>query len=378
MNSEVLVIGGGVIGLAVARELHKKGVRQITIVERGEIGGEASYAAAGMLAPNVEALPTDDFYRLCAESLGLYPEFAVELYDETGIDIELDRSGTLYLAFTDEDVDEMRPRFERQVKAGLPIEHLTAEETRRVEPFVSPEVRESLFFKNDWQIENRKLLAALRKYAESNGMEICEGVKIDHLTTEAGRVTGAAGATASFFAGKTLLATGAWTSFIKLGDATLPVNIKPIRGQMISFHTAKRLFQRVLYTSRGYIVPRTDGKILVGATVEDVGFDKNVSDSGVEFLRETALEISPSLGNLGIVDKWAGLRPMSADALPVLGQIVSFRDLLVATAHFRNGILLAPLTGKLMAGKLAENADSDYFRTFGPGRFGPIGMGHPL
>src|ERR1051325_6270509 len=143
MNSEILIIGGGIIGLSAARELHKKGASRITILERGETGRESSFAAAGMLAPQSETDKADEFFRFCRESNGLYPQFAAELFDETDVDIELDRNGTLYLAFTAEDVREIRHRYEWKKSAGLEIEHLSARETLQAEPFASPDVLES-------------------------------------------------------------------------------------------------------------------------------------------------------------------------------------------------------------------------------------------
>ena len=166
-KSDVLIIGGGVIGLGLARELRKKSAGKITVVERGELGREASYAAAGMLAPQAETDCEDEFYRFCSESNDLYPEFAGQLLDETGIDIELDRSGTLYLAFNEGDSADIRKRYDWQKEAGMAVEHLTAEETRKAEPFVSPDVRGSLYFPGDGQVENRKLMQALRLYAET-------------------------------------------------------------------------------------------------------------------------------------------------------------------------------------------------------------------
>jgi glycine oxidase len=144
--SEVLIVGGGVIGLALARRLHQRGVKKITILERGSVGQEASYAAAGMLSPQAEIDEVNEFFYLCDESKKLYPRFTEELYVETGIDIELDQSGTPYLAFTSDDVKEIRHRFASQRKADLEVHHLSAEETRKLEPFVSPDVREALFF----------------------------------------------------------------------------------------------------------------------------------------------------------------------------------------------------------------------------------------
>lgn len=370
--SEVLIIGGGIIGLSIARELHKKGLRKITILERGKIGKEASHAAAGMLAPHAETDKLDDFYYFCDESNKLYPRFAAELLDETGVDIELDREGTLYLAFNENDVREIRRRFEWQKSAGLQIEHLSAQETRQLEPFVSPDVLESLFFPNDWQVENRKLLHALEKYCEFNKIKIIEQTRAAELLIENGKAIGVKTAFNDFFADTIISATGAWSALIR--NYLSPNEIKPIRGQMISFQTAKRLFSKVIYSPRGYLVPRADGRVLVGATVEDVGFEKTVTDEGIEFLRENAFEIAPSLMNLPISEKWCGLRPFAADGLPILGSFPRVENFFTATAHYRNGILLAPLTAKILTEKIAENRDSVYLKVFSPDRFSSDGL----
>jgi glycine oxidase len=372
-NSDVLIIGGGVIGLSLARELHRRGVRRITILERGSLGAEASHAAAGMLAPNAETENADNFFRLCNESNKLYPEFSAELQFETNIDIELDTEGTLYLALTDSDSAEIQRRFEWQRRAGLRVEHLTARETRAMEPFVSPDVRESLLFPDDRQVENRRLLHALRKYAEISGIEIRENTFITNLLIENGKIAGAQGETERFAAGTLILATGAWTSLVRAENIELP-KIVPVRGQMIAFHTAKRLFRKVIYSPRGYLVPRADGRVLVGATVEDAGFDKSLTRAGIEFLHDTALEIAPSLVNLEIAEKWAGLRPMATDGLPVLGSFPHVENLFLATGHYRNGILLAPLTARILAEKIVDNKDSDYLEIFSPARFTPNGL----
>jgi len=366
MNAEILIIGGGVIGLSTARSLKKRGAGRITILERGKVGRESSFAAAGMLAPQAETDKLDDFFDFCHESNKLYPQFAAELLDETGIDIELDRSGTLYLAFSDEDVKEINRRYVWQKGSGLAVEYLTAEEIRRSEPFVSPDVREGLFFPNDWQVENRKLLLALQKYAELNRISIIEDTEVKNLIVTGGKVTGAATADETFAADAIILATGAWTSLVKLADFDLPFQVRPIRGQILSFQAAKRFFQRVIYSPRGYVVPRADGRILAGATVEDVGFDKSVTDAGTDFLLERALEIAPSLVNLEINEKWSGLRPLAAHGLPVLGALPEAENLFAATGHYRNGILLAPITAETLADKLVNNVESRYLQIFSP------------
>ncbi len=367
-NPEVLIIGGGVIGLSIARALHKRGIGRITILERGAVGREASYAAAGMLAPQAETDEANDFFHLCVESNKLYPQFAEELLAETGISIELDRSGTRYLALTDDDVKQIRRRFAWQMKAGLNVKHLDADEARKLEPFVSPDVREALFFPNDWQVENRKLLAALRKCAEINRIEIVENAEAKRLLIENNKIVGAETESEKIAAETVVLATGAWTSLIKAGNLTMPA-VKPIRGQILSYRTAKRLFQTVIYSPRGYLVPRLDGRILAGATVEDVGFDKSVTASGVDFLRDNALEIAPSLINLAPEESWAGLRPFAADGLPVLGAFPEIENLFVATAHYRNGILLAPKTAEILADRIVGNVESKYLKIYSPRRF---------
>ncbi len=370
-TTDILIIGGGVIGLTLARQLKLKGIRQITILEKNQsCGMESSNAAAGMLAPQSEADETDDFFDFCRASRDLYPHFSDELFAQTGVDIELDRSGTLYAAFTENDSAEIRRRYEWQKKAGLNIEYLSAEETRRAEAFISPDVRESLFFPNDWQVENRKLLAALRKYCEINQIQIVENVEIKSLVTENGKIVGAKSEDESFHAETVILTTGAWTSLIKFGEnAPSSIKVKPVRGQMLSYRTAKRLFTKVIYSPRGYLVPRSDGRILVGATVEDAGFDKSLTANGINFLQTNALEIAPNLVNLEIAESWAGLRPFAADGLPILGEIPEIENLFVATAHYRNGILLAPLTAKILADKIVENISSNYFDVFSPRRF---------
>ena len=369
MNREVLILGGGVIGLSIARELHKQGVRRITLVEKGVCGEESSWAAAGMLGPQAEANSDGPFFDMTTESRDLYPALAAELLDETGIDIELDQSGTLYLAFTDDDVSELHERFRWQRKAGLPVEHLGSDAARQAEPFISPDIRGALFFPNDWQVENRKLLAALKCYAEINGIEILQNARVERLTVDGGRVIGAETQTEAITADKTVLATGAWTSLIKLGLAELPVKIEPVRGQIIAFRSAQRLFERVIYSRRGYIVPRADGRILAGSTSENSGFDKSVTESAATHLRQIAKEIAPGTSGLQVSDHWSGLRPFAVDGLPVLGEIAGLDGLMIATAHYRNGILLAPLTAKIVSDNLVSGKISGYFKTFGPDRF---------
>lgn len=367
MSFDVIIVGGGVIGLSVARALHKAGVSRIAVVEKGLCGLESSWAAAGMLGPQAEADRDDEFFRFCCVSRDLYPAFAAELLDETGVDVELDRSGTLYLSFSDDDSRVLRERFEWQRAVGLAVEHLSAEEGRRREPFVSPDVREALFFPNDWQVENRKLLAALRRYAEINGIAIHENTAVERVTVEDGRAIGVETAHGRISTDRTILTTGAWTSLIKLGVADMPFAVEPVRGQMVVFQTAKRVFQSVIYSGNGYLVPRFDGRVLAGSTSEKAGFDRSLTENAAAELRRMASDIAPSTAGLPTVDHWSGLRPFAFDTLPVIGDIDGISGLTVATAHYRNGILLAPLTARIVAEQVV-NGDSLH-ESFSPGRF---------
>ncbi len=369
MRSDVLIIGGGVIGLSIARELCLRGVKNITLLEKGICGEESSWAAAGMLGPQAEADEGGAFFDLCRESRSLYPEFAQNLLAETGIEIELDQKGTLYVAFTEEDEQILNDRFDWQKKAGLAVERLSAEQTRRTEPFISPDVRMSLLFRDDWQVDNRKLLAALKSFADSNGIVIHENTRVESILTDRGRVAGTRTNTASFFSDQTILATGAWSSLIKIGDTPPPFSVTPVRGQIIGLRTAKRLFEHVVYSRRGYLVPRVDGRILAGSTSEKVGFTKGTTDEAELELRNMAFEIAPIMDGLPVADHWSGLRPSVPDGLPMIGRIDGIDALFVATAHYRNGILLAPLTATITADTLTGKVTKKRLADFSPDRF---------
>lgn len=351
MARKTLIIGGGVIGLAIARELHKRGHSDITIIDKGTCGQEASWAAGGMLGPQAESDHGGEFFDLCSESRDLYLQFAEELLAETGVDVELDTNGTLYVAFSSIEMAKLASRFELQRGRGLSVDMLDAADIRRREPFISPDVVGGLYFPNDWQVENRKLILALRKYAELNGLEIVENCEINEIETKDGEVTRAMAADREFDCETAVLCTGAWTN--KLGLAT--AEIVPVRGQMICYRTAKRVFEHVIYSSRGYLVPRIDGRVLAGSTSEFVGFSKGVTQDGIATLREMAEEISPSLASQTPFDSWSGLRPKANDETPIIGRIEGLSNAFIATGHYRNGILLAPITANMIADRFDMN-----------------------
>lgn len=368
---DAVVVGGGVVGLSVARELARRGL-SVALTERGALGAEASWAAGGMLAPQSEADGPDDFFRLACAARDLYPAFAAELREETGVDIELDQSGTLYVALDERDAAECARRFDWQSRAGLAVERLTGREARALEPHVSPRAVAALRFPSDWQVENRRLVAALALAARRAGVEIHEHTEASSIRADAGRARAVKTSRGTLAANVFVVACGAWSSLVGVGDeadAAVP-RVEPVRGQMLCYETDAPFVRHVVYSPRGYLVPRRDGRLLAGSTTERVGFDKSVTNAGRAEIVSHAEEIAPAVRGLRLAGEWAGLRPRGADDWPVIGAHARVENLFYATAHYRNGILLAPLTGRLVADMIVgARAPDELLAPFSPERF---------
>jgi glycine oxidase len=374
-SADIIVIGGGVIGLAIARALALRAMGRVVLIERGRLGAEASRAAAGMLAPQAEADSADAFFELASASRDLYPAFATELREETGIDIELERTGTLYLAFTEQDEEEIEHRYDWQRRAGLFVERLSADEARHLEPCISEELRGALRFPLDVQVENRRLIAALSTSVKQHGVRLLTDTHVKSIIIKGRAIEGVETSRGNVHAPVVVVATGAWTSLLaSSNDNSLPVHVEPVRGQMLCFETNPRLARHVIYSPRGYIVPRLDGRLLAGSTTERVGFNKYVTGEGIHAITAHALEITPAVGSLPLVDSWAGLRPCTEDEWPVIGACPDTRGLFYATGHYRNGILLAPLTGELVAEQITTGKTSPLINAFSPERFQCVGV----
>ena len=364
-NFDAIIVGGGVIGLSIARSLALRGVRDICVIERQECGTEASYAAAGMLAPQAEAETQDEFFQLLCRSRDLYPDWASSLKAETGIDIELDLTGTLCLSFVEGEQRELDHRFDWQVKAGLSAERLTAAEALRLEPQISPAITGALLFPRDVQVENRRLLAALANSVQGFGISVLNETNVDEVVASAGRVSGVRTNKGLIQSATVIVAAGAWSDLT--GAMKFPV--EPVRGQMVCLSAKPQLTRHVIYSPRGYLVPRQDGRLIAGSTTEHVGYLKMVTAGGVKSILLNAAEISPAIDRLPMVTSWAGLRPRAPDGLPLLGPCDEIEGLIYATGHYRNGILLAPLTGELIAETVVDGRISGELATFSPNRF---------
>jgi glycine oxidase len=363
---DVVIIGGGVIGLTVARALVQRGVRDVWLLERSGLAAEASFAAGGILAPQAEANGRDEFFELACRSRDLYADFASALYEETGVDVELDSTGTLYVAFTDDDLREIEKRYEWQSKAGLVVEKLTPSQARELEPCVAETVLGALRFPRDVQVENRRLLKALVNSVNKLAVTIATDTNVESVLIESGRITGVQTSRGFIGCETVIVAAGTWSSTI---EHSRTPTIEPVRGQMICFDAKPQLNRHVIYSPRGYLVPRRDGRLLAGSTSENAGFTKQVTAGGISHILANAHEISPAISTLPIVDTWSGLRPRAADGLPVLGPCDEIDGLFYATGHYRNGILLAPVTGELIAEAVVAGRISPLLAAFSPNRF---------
>jgi len=366
---EIIIVGGGAIGLSIARALALRGVNDVCLLERASLGTEASYAAAGMLAPQAEADSRDEFFDLLCQSRDMYPDFAFALKEETGVDIELNETGTLYLAFDEHDQKEIDARYDWQTRAGLPVEKLTSADASLLEPNIAPNVSGALRFPKDIQVENRRLLNALVNSASQLNVTLRTGVNVEGVQVEKNRVSGVRTSEEILDSRTVILATGTWTSLIHP-----TIRIEPVRGQMVCLNSKPQMSRHVIYSPRGYIVPRQDGRLLAGSTSETAGFVKEVTVDGVTSILRSATEICPAVKFLPVIDLWAGLRPKAPDGLPVLGPYGEIDGLIYATGHYRNGILLAPITGELIAKTIVQDSLQPALAPFSPDRFSPLAV----
>jgi len=366
MSTDAIVVGGGVIGCTIAWRLAQQGLK-VRLFERGKVGGEASRAAAGMLSPQAESQSKGPFFDLCLKSRLMYREFADELSDVSGIDVEYNDSGTLFVVLSGEDDEETTRWAAWQTEAGLPLQPFSEDDLRRIEPAVTESAIRAIFLPEEHQVENRRLMDSLKIAIKLAGVDLIEDAEVTSLATAQDRVTGVVSAGKRFDAGSVIVAAGTWSSRL-LEPLGLNVKVIPARGQMIAVKGDGCPITRVVHSSSVYVVPRRDGRILIGATVEYTGFKKEVTVSAINHLLKAGLELVPSLGQFAVVETWSGLRPDTIDHLPIIGPS-GIDNLILATGHFRNGILLAPVTAELVADTVVQGRVSDDLKPFGISRF---------
>jgi glycine oxidase len=370
-NPTVAIIGAGVIGLGIAWRLAARGAA-IMVFDKGAAGAGASHAAAGMLAACAEAEPGEDaLVTLGRESQARWPAFAAELEHVAGMDVGLRAEGTLVLALTADDQARLNHQLVFQQKLGLPLQWISAAETRRREPHLAGKLAGAVFSPEDTQVDNRKLAAALRIAAESAGASIHERRPVGAISSHAGQVDGVVLADGSKIAADVVvLAAGAWSRSIAGLPADLRPPVRPIKGQMLALRmdAAAPLLNHVVWAPGAYLVPRRDGRLIVGATVEEKGYDTTLTAGGMLTLLEAAWRAVPAVEELPIDEMWVGHRPGSRDDAPILGA-GPLEGLIYATGHHRNGILLAPITADAIARLVLDGEAEPAIRPFGIERF---------
>jgi glycine oxidase len=323
----------------------------VALFERGKAGHGASWAAAGMLAAGLEAEPGEQaLLQLNRASQAMWPDFAAELERASGMSVNLRREGTLMLALTRDDAARLKFNFDFQRSLGIDVEWLTAGEARKREPYLSPHLAAAIFSPDDHQVDNRLVVTALTRAFTAAGGALREDMPIDSVEIAEGRVTGLRAGGALHPADIVVLAAGAWSHEIAgLPPAARPP-VRPVKGQMLALQMdpAAPLIRHVVWAAKAYMAPRLDGRLIVGATVEERGFNPHLTAGGMLALLEGVWRAIPGIEELPIVEQWVGFRPGSRDDAPILGDS-GIAGLVYATGHYRNGILLTPITARAVA-----------------------------
>lgn len=360
-----VVIGGGVMGSAIGLHLARAG-QKVLVLEKSVPGAEASSAAGGILGAQIEGEEDGPVFRLCLASREAWPAFAAEVAEASGVELDFRPCGVLQVGFSQDDLAPLQKKAAWQLQADLPVEELGADELRRLEPGLGPEVVGGLHFPKDLQVDPRQLARALPVAAERAGAHFRQAV-VERIRVEDGRATGVQLQDGEVHAGAVVVAAGAWTSLVE-GTGLPAEAVQPVRGQMLRLAPRRLSLGRIVFGPRGYLVPRVDGTVLAGSTMERVGYDKRVTAGGIQSILSLALRLAPDLADAELCESWSGLRPAPADGLPLVGE-AAIPGLYVASGHHRNGILLTPETARLVARTVVGGSEPEELRPFSPRRF---------
>jgi glycine oxidase len=364
-SPDVVVIGGGVIGCVVARQIAANGVA-VTLLERDVPGRAATWAAGGMLSPLGEAGDDPAFLDLAVHSLDRYPQFVSEVTAQSGIGVEYMPAGKLHIAFGVGHAD-LRDLLERG--HGFGVQSLTGDEARALEPSLGPDIDAALLVGRDHRVNNRLLGVAAWKAAEATGVRVlCDSAAVSlNVDTRFRSVRLADGTTIA--ADAVVIAAGAWSGRITGLPRALP--IEPVRGQMLAVAPATGAppLERTIHAPGCYLIPREEGSIVIGATSERAGFEPGPTPGGITGLALAAFSTVPAIANGRMIETWSGFRPGTPDGLPVLGPDPDIEGVFYATGHYRNGILLAPITAEILSACVAGEAPPVPIGPFRPDRF---------
>jgi glycine oxidase len=378
---DVIVIGGGIIGLSLAIELRKRGAT-VLIVERGEPAREASHAAGGMLV-DCPLETAAALQALATASARMYPEFVHEVEVESGMKVDLRDRGTIVLLrrehlshpqftkfFLPADVGELEPNlamppFEQDLEQRLFLKKRQFESSPEIVAEAWRMPFRNAFYLKERCVDPRALCSAALQTAKRRGVDFSSGDEVIRVDVAGGRASGVTTTKTSLHAAKFVNCAGAWSG--KIGPHPFPT--RPVKGQMLYLAMPSRdLLKHVIRAPEAYLIPRSDGRLLVGTTVEEAGFDKRTATATIQRLHRAAINLVPKLADARILEDWAGLRPGTPDALPILGETVT-PGYFVATGHYRDGILLAPITAKMMAEVISGEQPKQNLAPFSPMRF---------
>ncbi len=349
---DVIIIGGGIIGLSLSLALRRRGAR-VLVVERGEPGREASHAAGGMLVDCSLETPAA-LQPLATASARMYPEFAQEIELESGMNVDLRDHGTIVFP----------PPAHVHERPGFTLETLLPHPLGELEPALADPKRPAFYLK-ERSVDPRALSSAAWKAAKRRGVDFSSGDEVTAVTVGDGRAAGVRTTKTAFHAAKVVNCAGAWSG--QISPHAFPT--RPVKGQMLCLLMPSRtLLKHVIRSAEAYLIPRSDGRLLVGATVEEAGFDKRTDLATIQRFHRAAVELVPELRNGKILESWAGLRPGTLDGLPILGATAT-PGYFVATGHFRDGILLAPITAEIMAAVVESRTPEHDLSPFSPARF---------
>ena len=367
-TADVVVVGGGVIGCFIAYELSKAGL-EVVVVEKGQVGAEASSAAAGLLVPLHMAEEERALFELHLASTKMFSMFVPELEEETSISVEYISSGLLRVALNEKEEIARLSQFQKLGEAfGMAITRLDAADLHSLEPELAPAVCGGILSHDEAYINNGRLVLALARGASVRNARFHEGCLATGVRRENGRFLALQTSEGEISAGHLVVATGAWSRiFCEALDITIPVT--PARGQMLAVTTIQRLIQRPINSSNGALVPRADGSVHVGATVEHVGFDKRNTPDAIADLLARGTAVIPALSNGQVERMWSGLRPFCEDGLPAIGGVPGWENVSVAAGHFTMGITGSPITAKVIKELIVDGYWDQSMEIFSPARF---------
>lgn len=354
-TTDVIVVGGGIIGCSIAFELRRRGVGVI-LLERDAPGRRATWAAGGMLSPLTESCEDNPFFDLAAHSFNAYPAFVERLQEATGIDVDYRAHGKLHVVFDDESAGVLDRLAATRYAAEYGVRLLSASEVHALEPALTRDVVRGAFVARDHLLDNRLLGQAAAAAASAAGAQITVATGVQSVITDSGRAVGVRLLSGDMVtAGNVIIAAGAWSAALEGLPRPLPV--RPRAGQMFAVDTRTDrttgkqalTITHAIENDRCYLLPRSDGRLLAGATVEDNGFQRGPTVAGIGSMMAAAISVAPGIADLPIIETWMDYRPGTPDDLPIIGEDPDIRGLVYATGHFRNGILLAPATAEAVA-----------------------------